>query len=275
MNYRTFAAPILSLALAVQAHAQFSDAVSTEFLQQSATEQQIRDRLNQVRDLSFQRTELSSVAEFFRANGVPVRFDVSSLDDYGIALDTPITFQESGIRLRDGLTLLLQPLDLVWTIDHGRVIVSAEDYLDSRLLTKVYDVRHLVDLVPMPQYDGFGTPLAGATYQYDFDSLLDVIMSSIEPESWDEVGGYAAIRPYWTRRMRVIVVSQSYPAHEKIEELLFKLGKVGGFKPLPDSLPFGRSPGFFSVESLTTVASPPQSTLRSSKLRSSNSLATP
>jgi hypothetical protein len=113
----------------------------------------------------------------------------------------------------------------------------------AQLITRVYDVRNLVELVPIPYWgdgSGFGPP--SIAYQYDFDSLVHTITSTVKPDSWASVGGPGDINPYYTRRMRVIVVSQTYEVHQQVQALLNELADHGGLTPLP-------SPPAYSVTS--------------------------
>ena len=52
--------------------------------------------------------------------------------------------------------------------------------------------------------------------EYDYDSLIDTVTSSIQPESWNTVGGPGAIQGIYA----ALVVSQVRGAHEQIEALL-------------------------------------------------------
>jgi hypothetical protein len=51
-----------------------------------------------------------------------------------------------------------------------------------------------------------------------FDELVDLISSTIEPDTWEDVGGPGSIRPI--DKWDVIVVSQTPPVHEQIETLI-------------------------------------------------------
>ena len=55
----------------------------------------------------------------------------------------------------------------------------------------------------------------------DYDSLIQVITSTIEPATWDSVGGPGQIAPY--EENLSLVISQTPPIHEEIEDLLQKL----------------------------------------------------
>ena len=58
----------------------------------------------------------------------------------------------------------------------------------------------------------------------DFDSLIDLITSTVKPTSWDEVGGPGSIRPFPTNLS--LVVSQTQEVHEEIVDLLEQLRRL-------------------------------------------------
>ena len=195
--------------------------------------QRIEQILEQERNMVFKNATLESLVEFLNTLGVPARINHRALDDVGLGADARLTFNQPSIRLRDGLTLALSQYDLTWTVRYGGVVITTQEAHEDDLITRVYDVRNLVELAPVPAWAGYhGKWSAETTYYYDFDSLIDTITSTIRPASWDEVGGPGSIRPYCTRRMRVIVVSQTYHAHKQLSELLRQLSKHGGSQPL-------------------------------------------
>jgi hypothetical protein len=221
----------------------------------------IEQILEQKQDMVFKDETLADLAAFLVAAGVPTYIDRLALDEVGLAADVPLTFHQYAIRLRDGLSLALSQFDLTWTLRHGRVIMTTPEAAESELITRVYDVRHLVEVVPVQAWGGvYGNEVAGTTYYYDFDSLLNTITSTVRPDSWEEVGGPGSIRPYRTRRMRVIVVAQTYTAHKQVSALLTELAKHGGSRPLPAAKIRRVAPMNPSAAGHTT--------LRSSRLRS-------
>lgn len=58
----------------------------------------------------------------------------------------------------------------------------------------------------------------------DFDSLIDLITSTISPQSWDEVGGPGTIEPF--RLNLSLVISQTQDVHEQIVDLLQQLRRL-------------------------------------------------
>ncbi|HUE72483.1 MAG TPA: hypothetical protein VMP01_16485 [Pirellulaceae bacterium] len=58
----------------------------------------------------------------------------------------------------------------------------------------------------------------------DFDTLIDLITTTIEPESWDDVGGPGTIAEFPTNLS--LVVSQTQEVHDKISDLLEQLRRL-------------------------------------------------
>ncbi len=64
----------------------------------------------------------------------------------------------------------------------------------------------------------------GGGVQADFDSLIELITSTIAPQSWDDVGGPGAIQGFETNLS--LVVSQTQEIHEQIADLLAQLRRL-------------------------------------------------
>ncbi|MDP7015807.1 MAG: general secretion pathway protein GspD [Pirellulaceae bacterium] len=75
------------------------------------------------------------------------------------------------------------------------------------------------------QPSGMGAGGAGGgAAAADFDTLIELITSTIAPESWDEVGGAGAIESFPTNLS--LVVSQTQDVHEQIADLLDQLRRL-------------------------------------------------
>jgi len=69
-----------------------------------------------------------------------------------------------------------------------------------------------------------GTPQGGGS-QADFETLIDLITSTIEPDSWEDVGtGTGSVRGFDTNLS--LVVSNTQEVHEKIADLLAQLRRL-------------------------------------------------
>ena len=71
---------------------------------------------------------------------------------------------------------------------------------------------------------GFGPGGLGGGSQADFDSLIELITSTIQPTTWDEVGGPGSIAGFETNLS--LVVSQTQDVHEEIVDLLEQLRRL-------------------------------------------------
>lgn len=65
--------------------------------------------------------------------------------------------------------------------------------------------------------------------RFDIETLQDVLMAAIEPESWTGVGGRGTCTPLGS----MLVVRQTQPTHDKISEFLTEVRRSGGtLRPL-------------------------------------------
>jgi len=64
----------------------------------------------------------------------------------------------------------------------------------------------------------------GGAAQADFDSLIELITATIQPDSWDDVGGAGSVQPFQTNLS--LVVSQTQEVHEQIVDLLEQLRRM-------------------------------------------------
>jgi len=71
---------------------------------------------------------------------------------------------------------------------------------------------------------GFGPGGLGGGTQADFQSLIDLITSTVKPTSWDSVGGPGSIAQFETNLS--LVISQTQEVHEEIVDLLEQLRRM-------------------------------------------------
>jgi hypothetical protein len=103
----------------------------------------------------------------------------------------------------------------------SRPTAKREDNAQSDILvTRTYNVA---DLVVAPQEVDIGQLPAGDAQQNeagepDFDPLVDLIITTVKPATWNTVGGRGAVTPF--KANFAIVVSQTAQVHAEIVELL-------------------------------------------------------
>lgn len=176
------------------------------------------------------------VQKLARQFGVSFAISEKKLEEAGIQTDTPVTKSFRSVPLKSILRHTLNDLELTYTIrDHMIVITTPED-AESRLETRVYPVRDLVVY-------SF-TSAGGKKYVEDYESLMDLITTTISPHSWEEVGGPGTIDDF--ENAGILVISQTGDVHDEIEPLLVKLRQVKSYQGIP-------SP---ALSSSTTAAKP-------------------
>jgi len=168
---------------------------------------------------------LTDVAAFLEdLHGIEVQLDVKALDEVGIDPEVEITADLKGISLRSALRLVLRKLDLTYVIHDEVLMITTPEQAETELATTVYPVGDL-----MTFRDESGEQWT------DFDSLMDLITSTVEPTTWDDVGGPGSIAPLESKVC--LVISQTQEVHGQIEDVLAKLRsvdkKLGKDKLLP------------------------------------------
>jgi hypothetical protein len=186
-------------------------------------EQNIYQRLSQPMDFEFVDAPLTEVVAYLERQGVPVWLDVRSLDDIGLAPDSPVRFRREGISLRSALALMLDTLDLTWTIRHETLAITTREGAESFLKKRVYDVSALV-----PQYsvEYRHSQASHNVMIRDFQSLIIVITEAIEPECWEEFGGAGMIEGFELPGAGVLVVSQTDQIQDQVAQLLNSMLQV-------------------------------------------------
>jgi beta-lactamase regulating signal transducer with metallopeptidase domain len=181
---------------------------------ESAAAAKIEKTLSSPTHLEFADTPLQDVVDYLKDfHNIEVQLDTKALNDVGVKSDTPITKSLKGVSLRSALRLLLRDHGLTYTIQDEVLLITTPEEAQNHLQTAIYPVGDLV--VP---------PNSTAETSADFDSLIDVIKTTVKPSSWDIEGGIGSISPFENNLS--IVVSQTQEVHKEIEELLENLRTV-------------------------------------------------
>jgi hypothetical protein len=193
--------------------------------------EKIQDALDSPAILQFKEIQLSDViASLKEAYKIEIQLDEKSLSEASITKETPITEDIKGISLRSALRLMLKKIGATYVIKDEVLLITTREEADNQLEAKVYPVADLV----LPAGASAGTTGEGA--QADFDSLIDLIETTIKPNSWQDNGGPGSISAF--ENGLSIVVSQTLEGHAETEAVLENLRKVmrdTGRKGLPAS----------------------------------------
>lgn len=210
----------LSLVMASRA-AEPADASTAAAPAPSEGEAAVLAALQQPTELEFDEQPLSDVADFLhRKHKLEIQFDRRALTDAGVGIETPITLKLDGIRLRSALRLILGALDLTYVARDGYLFITSKTEAESMLKIKTYPVRDLVTLDSEFRPPVSPSRPAGEDYQ----SLIELITSTVSPTTWDDVGGPGSIRAFGNAH--AISISQTEEAQEEAVELLAVLRRV-------------------------------------------------
>lgn len=172
------------------------------------------------------------VQQISQEHGIRIALDSSIIDDLGP--DTPITFHASGISLRAALKAMLEELDSTYWFENESLVIGTSDAAEDHMMQRVYYVRDLIEGVYAPGATPTQALLGWSAVQTagglkssrnsGYDALMEVMRETIEPDSWDDVGGPGSMEPFAQRYC--LVISQTNDVHDRIEDLFRRLRTI-------------------------------------------------
>jgi len=179
----------------------------------SAAEDRIRAALRSLTAVDFVDTPLSEAADSLgRAHGITIRLDTRALEDVSLETDTPVSASLRGVSLKSALRLILEQLDLTYVIRDEVLMITTPEEAQEQQVTRLYPVSDLIT---------YKTP-SGEKWA-DFDTLITTLSSTIQPDTWEEVGGPGSIAPLSYGGTEVIAIRQTDEVHEEIAAMLAKM----------------------------------------------------
>jgi hypothetical protein len=186
----------------------------------------IEQALDEPTEINFIDTPLLCVIDYLKdRHHIEIQLDKPALEDAGVGSDVPIKKSLKGISLRSALRLTLRDLNLTYMIRDEVLLITSPEVADANLTKRVYDVADLV----VYNDDKFGR-------WDDYEPLKDIITTTIEPATWDAIGGPGSINGASLGTAKVLVVSQTYEVHRQIADLLKQIRAVAA-KHIGDGLP--------------------------------------
>jgi type II secretory pathway component GspD/PulD (secretin) len=128
--------------------------------------------------------------------GLNVIVDRLALEQQAVSLDTPVNVRLKDVSLKAALTLILRDVGLTHCVEGNVLLVTTPAGCQGRLVRKVYAVGALV---------GRGREAKG-------DTLVRLIMQTVEPSSWAEEGGAGRIAYFPEGKSLVVVQSAAIQA---------------------------------------------------------------
>jgi hypothetical protein len=187
----------------------------------------IRAKLARRQDVEFPPSStVLKLRDWLTDRGIATVIDEKSLKQAAIRLDTPLQLDGlKAVPLGWALDRLLDQRGLAYFIDGELLIITTEEAAKSTNELVVYPVADLLA-------EDSGGNTDEPPY---FDGLIDILTSTVAPESWDTPGGIGVISP--VRSAKAVVIAQTGEVHAKIAKLLAVLRT----RP-PDRNPAGEPP---------------------------------
>ncbi|WP_425617650.1 STN domain-containing protein [Anatilimnocola sp. NA78] len=195
---------LVGLLLEMPASAQVPLALSAVSPDSSAADK-IEEALAKRHALTLLDTPLREALDHIaQKSGLAIKLS-KKIEDAGVQPDQPVTIKVQNITLNSALNLMLADLNLTTTIQNETLVITTIEDAQSpeNMITRVYPVKDLLD--------------AGN----DYDPLIELITSTLEPDSWQDVGGPGSISGF--ENSASLVTSQRRDIHQRIGALLMTL----------------------------------------------------
>lgn len=172
-------------------------------------------------EIQFDGNSLEEVFQRFETNhGIPVILDRHALEDLGIGTDEPIDARiPAGTPLMAALDVVLTPLECTYVVRSGVMTVTTQEnaITGHSLTVAVY-------------------PLLDLLHNEDYDSLIELLLTTTAVHSWAANGGTEGIEivPYPQRG--ALIIAQTTAAHQQIDGMLSALRK-SPINPAPRDIP--------------------------------------
>ncbi|MFO0809739.1 MAG: hypothetical protein U0746_14040 [Gemmataceae bacterium] len=174
----------------------------------TAEEMKILKALDTPVTAPFSNSKLQDAVDYLSTlMGMPVVFDPAAMDELKIGYDTPVNFAtKRPVSARSVLKAVLGQAGLTYVVRDGQVFATTPERAKAFLVTKTYYLGDLVKPI------GF---LSGGFEGFNALQLIDSIVNSVDPDSWDIRGGPGTIR-YYAPTMS-LVVRASVEVHARMK----------------------------------------------------------
>lgn len=139
------------------------------------------------------------------------------LEDAGVQPDQPVTRSIKNLSLKSALRLMLNDLNLSYMVRNECIVITTKEDAQSpeNMETRAYPVKDLLETFRLPAKD---------TASFDFDPLVELITSSIEPDSWQDVGGPGSISG--SDAAGALLISTRRDLHDRVAGALTSLRRA-------------------------------------------------
>jgi hypothetical protein len=147
------------------------------------------------------------ISQLSEALDVPIKIDGASMEELGLTVDVPVHAHMKDVTAHSLFSGLLRDHGLTFTIRHECLEVTSIDAAEVNPLSRIYWL------------DGLGV------YNSDLDSLTQLIQTSIQPDTWEALGGPSTMAPirFHQPNRCGMVISTTLSVHDEVSNLLENL----------------------------------------------------
>jgi hypothetical protein len=247
-----------------------SESTAEYFPLPTTAERKILEALEKPVDAEFHEMPLKACLEALELQAkIDFWLDKGKFAEEGLALDRPVTLRLKGRRLDSVLNLLLTPIGVTYLYEDEVLKITTSQSAGDTLITRTYPVGDLLEWtsrriglgggmgmgggvsgrggggagqpdenVPTKESDpptnsGSKTEQQSKGRILDFNSLMNAIETTIQPDSWEALSGPGSMMP--ARVAHSLVVRQTWAVHRQVLQLLRDLRATKRLKrEIPD-----------------------------------------
>lgn len=154
---------------------------------------------------SFNDTPLEeAVAQLSEQLDIPMIIDRTALEEVGLTVDTPVNITLKSVRLKSFLNLMLRDLELTYHVSDEVLQITTREAAETNLRGRIYFLE------------------ATGIAQGNIDHLIETIQSTVNPDTWDALGGPSTISVLHigVGNRPSIIVSSMMDVHAQIESTM-------------------------------------------------------
>jgi hypothetical protein len=123
----------------------------------------------------------------------PILLDNAALEEAKITYETPVTVKVKGVTVRTLLRKILGDFGLAYMIKEQTIQVTSALKARETMITRSYHIGDIVDTGGLDSIR-FGNPgIGAATIVQNVNAIIDLIQTSVDPDSWKKNGGQGTI----------------------------------------------------------------------------------
>lgn len=178
---------------------------------QSRARQSIEEALDEQTEVDAIDQPLIEVIRQLRIKtGQNFAIDLPAIEEEGITTSTAVNIKLSGVTLRSALKILLGEFNLTWVVEDEVIKITSMTRAMGTLDVRAYRVGALL----MPDEDK----------EQQLERLIELVQTTIEPNSWQEVGGLGSIKSFPGGDS--IFIRQHQSVHHRLELLLRSMERL-------------------------------------------------